>query len=387
MRSYHIIRIGLWLSASLLAHLLAMGNANIQAQTNNSPASLQAQTADLAGYVVSKLKHFDLLMIGERHWTKEEPLFLQEVLRRCHEQCPIQYLFLEFGQFEDQAKVERFLRAPRFDPAPIIEILQNGDSLGWGYQEYFDIFKLVHDLNHSRPADRGIEIVLVNGAPDDVSLWPLLQKKYVGQSPRSREFTEPMVGELNDAMTDRDRFMADVIELHLLGAGTPSKGIYFAGSYHVQKCLTQKDYGHHRRYLATGGLLDRSYPGRVFGVALQLPGYFWQDRAPQKALEQLYADTGKPFAFDTANSSLGQLKLANRLVKDGVPLSQAFDGYIILNSETNYHRCTMMPEVYTDEFAKRAWPALQREIGPVDAEPSGKAMMRIVEEARSESHR
>jgi len=101
-------------------------------------------------YVLWKLKTHDLMMIGERHWTHEEPMFLQEVLRHCYKESPINYLFLEFGRFVDQVKVETFLSSASYDPRSVIEILRDSYELGWGYQEYLDIFMWESNLSMSR---------------------------------------------------------------------------------------------------------------------------------------------------------------------------------------------------------------------------------------------
>lgn len=131
----------------------------------------QPEMSGSVDYVVRKLNDHDLVMIGERHWTHEEPVFIQKVLMRCYEEIPINYLFLEFGRFVDQAKAEAFLSSPNFDSTPVVDILRNSYEFGWGYQEYFDIFKLIYEENHSRPPPRRVKIILVDGPPDGVELW------------------------------------------------------------------------------------------------------------------------------------------------------------------------------------------------------------------------
>ncbi len=346
------------------------------------PVPPQSEPVD---YVLSKLQTHDLVMLGERHWTREEPRFVQQVLRRGYERNCLQYLFLECGRFEDQAKVERFLASPKYDPAPVLEVLRNSYEYGWGYQEYFDLFTLVHQENHKRPSSQWVRIVLVDGPPNNLSLAPELQKHYVEQSPLPKAKTVPLVGWLNDGTRDRDRFMATVIEMHLFQEGTRGKGVYFVGGSHIRKCLDQKDYG--RRYFPAGALLAQAYPGRTFSVALHMPRFFWQDTNSFATMEDMFASSRKPMAFDTTLSSVGSLKLVNRLVKTGLPLRDVFDGYILLNLDAEYHRCVVMPEVYTDDFAKSLWGQLEadgmlaRFLPPeMRQKPSGKALIQMLEQ-------
>lgn len=116
-------------------------------------------------YVLSKFRDYDLVMIGERHWTHEEPVFIQNLIKRCCEKKAVDFIFLEFGGFENQPKIEAFLKEPQYNPKPVIDTLRNFTEFGWGYQEYFDIFKLVYDENKNRPEKEKIKIVLVDGPP------------------------------------------------------------------------------------------------------------------------------------------------------------------------------------------------------------------------------
>jgi len=105
-------------------------------------------------YVLGKIKDHDLIMIGERHWVREEPTFIQNLIKRCHEKNAIDVVFFEFGNFEDQGKIDAFMESPKYNPQLFIDVLRNYGILGWGYQEYFDIFKLIYDENQQKASIR-----------------------------------------------------------------------------------------------------------------------------------------------------------------------------------------------------------------------------------------
>lgn len=333
-------------------------------------------------YTLGKLKTYDLVMIGERHWVKEEPRFVQDLIQHCYKEDAIDYLFLEFGNFEDQAKVEGFLNASEYDPEPIYQVLRNSYEYGWGYKEYFEIFKLIYEENKARPSAQKIEIILVDGPPSDaVQVWPALLE-YRNHSPLPAKEKNSRVSWLNDATGDRDRFMADVIETHLFEPGR--KGIYYAGTGHVSKGLHKKDYG--RRHFKTGGLLDHRYPGRVFAITFHLLPAPWRDRKDLMGIEQILSNMKRPIAFDIANSPASELRFAEA----GASLTQTHDGYIILCRNRDYNKCTLMPEVYSDDFAKGLWD-MWREDGTLDRfpdawsflkerPPTGEELIRLMKE-------
>lgn len=44
----------------------------------------------------------------------------------------------------------------------------------------------------------------------------------------------------------------------------------------------------------------------------------------------------------------------------GVDLQDAFDGYIMLNLNKDYHACSFIPDFYNDEFAKVIWDKVRK---------------------------
>jgi len=334
-------------------------------------------------YVLRKLEHYDLVMIGEHHWTHEQPTFVQNLIKRCYETNAINVVFLEFGKFTDQGKIDAFMESANYDPKPVIDVLRNSYDFGWGYQEYFDIFKLIYNENSKRSPSERIKLVLVDPSFDDVDLWSHFYK-CLKLSPMPEKQKASMAGSLYDATTDRDSRMADVIEMYRYKMNL-RKGIYYAGSSHIRKDLQKKDYG--RRYFSAGGTLARKYPGRVCCLTFHMKPRLWQNLSDFDHVEEFYKTYGKPFAVDTNDPLISHLKLKSDIAKKGVALHEAIDGYIVLNRDKDYQPCAFIPGFYDDEFAKVVWDRLRKDkqrferLPPeLRKTPTGEELMKMMEQ-------
>ena len=311
---------------------------------------------DPIDYVIGKFKDHDLVMIGERHWTHEEPVFIQNLIRRCFEQKAINVVFLEFGDFKYQGKIDAFMESAKYNPKPIIDILRDSAELGWGYQEYSDIFKLIYDENHKRPPSEQIKLVLVDPSFDTVNLEKELYES-LALSPLLEKDKWSIVSWLRESIEDRDGRMADIIAAYSYKMNL-IKGIYYAGSSHIRKDLKMKNYG--RRYFSCGGILSRNYHGRVCCLTFHMESKFWQNASDFDYLEEIFNNYGSPFAVNTNDPNIRRLKLKSDIDQQGVALSEAFDGYIMLNQNKDYQSCGFVPGFYDDEFAKVVWERLSK---------------------------
>jgi len=314
-------------------------------------------------YVLGKLKDYDLVMIGERHWRRQEPVFIKDLIKRCYEKNAVNLVFLEFGYFEDQGKIDAFLDSPEYDPKPVIDALRNCGVFGWGYQEYFDIFKLIYDENSKRPAAKKIRLILTDPELKSISFDAQFYD-CLKMSPFSEKEKWEVITWLRESIKDRDQRMSAVIEAHVFKSGL--KGIYYAGSSHIRKDLQKKNYG--RQYFSAGGILTRKYPGRVCCLTFHKQPELWQNVNDFNYLEEVFQSYGKSFAVDAKDPPISRLKLKSDVLQDGVALCEAFDGYIMLNRDKDYQPCAFVPDFYDDEFAKVVWDKL-REDGVLERLP------------------
>lgn len=304
-------------------------------------------------YVLEKLEQYDLVMIGERHWTHEEPVFIQNLIKHGCKNNVINVVFLEFGKFEDQDKIETFLEATEYNAKPVIEALRNNDALGgWGFQEYLDIFKTVYNENKRRPQSEKIKIILVDGPPSSIKIQHKFYQCFDG-SPYSEKEKWQKATWLKEGIAGRDPFMAEVIAIYLFD-GNGQKGIYYAGSSHIRKDLRKKDYGLH--LFSVGGILTRKYPGRVCSLTFHMERQdWWQNPSDFEFFEQLYEKHTKSFAIDSSDPGINHFKFKSDVFPQGVPITDVFDGYIMLNLDKDYNHCAFIPGFYDDEFAKKVW--------------------------------
>ena len=359
MKNDFFAKISLWCLLCLLIVIVSSGfnkaSANkVTLAEKDFPEKLD-KLQDPVEYVLEKLQDCDLVMIGERHWVREEPIFIQNLIKRCFKKNAINAVFLEFGNFEDQVKIEAFLQAAKYDPGPVIDALRNCSMIGWGYQEYFDIFKLIYDENSKRPPARRIRLIFPDPELEDIDLSSEFLD-CLRSSPLTDKEKYQMITWLRESIADRDQCMSAVIEAHVFGRGL--KGIYYAGGSHIRKDLQKKDYG--RRYFSAGGILARKYPGRVCCLTFHKSPEYWQNASDFNDLEELFKSHGKSFAVDTKGSPIGQIKLKSDVAQEGVELYEAFDGYIMLNLNSSYQICPIIPGFYDDEFAKIVWDRLRK---------------------------
>jgi hypothetical protein len=365
----------------------ARGGASDAGVTNRPqarlPQALSEPLKDPLDYVVDKLRRYDLVLIGESHWVRQEPLFVKQLVVRCMTENLIDVVFLEIGRFEDQGKIDAFMKSPTYDPTPVIEILRDETLTGWGYQEYLDIFRRIYEENAKRESSKKVRLVMVNPTLDEVDLLSYFDK-HLKQADLPEGKRRSLAYSLDDAIIrDRNRIMADVIECcrHDLGL---SRGIFYGGAAHVRKDLTG------RRHFTTGGLLARHYPGWICCLTLQREPDRWQGAEGPARMEQLFQSLGKPFAVDTNAPTLRSLKLKSDVSPEGVDLSDAFDGYIMLSLDKDRQPCHVIPGFYTDDFAKIVWErARKRGLLPYLPEqysqwrqktPTGEELAKMVEE-------
>lgn len=313
---------------------------------------------DPVEYVLEKLEQFDLVMIGEHHYTREQPTFIQDLIKHCYEENVIDFLFLEFGEFDDQGEIDTFLESIEYNPKPLIEVLRDSTDFGWGYQEYFDIFKMIYFENRKRPEKERIKIVLADGPPSSIQIIDKFYQCFDGSSFSEKE-KRNKASWLKEGIAGRDPFMAEVMAIYLFD-GSGQKGIYYAGSAHIRKDLRKKGYGLH--LFSAGGILSRKYPGRVCSLTFHKEHQDWQNSSDFNFFEQRYERYAKAFALDTADPRINRFKLKSDVSSQGVPLTEAFDGYIVLNLYKDYHDCSLVPGFYNDDFAKEIWERVRKDI-------------------------
>jgi hypothetical protein len=77
-------------------------------------------------------------------------------------------------------------------------------------------------------------------------------------------------------------------------------------------------------------------------------------------MEQLFKSRGKAFAVDADDPAISCLKIKSVVSPEGVGLSEAYDGYIMLSLNEDGQPCRLIPGFYTDDFAKVVWERVRK---------------------------
>ena len=236
----------------------------------------------------------------------------------------------------DQALVDQFLAAPKYDPQPIIETLRDLMWDGWPDQGTLDFFKAVWEVNQGLPEEQRLRVVL----PDMKRPW--------------KEFTKS--GDCTKYDVDRDQFMADNVLLDLREhPGDPRHALFIVGYLHAMENLTE---GGQPRKSAGWRLREKLGASNVFAVFPHSPVLAnmggVNGRIALGLFETAFAAlTNQPMAFPLDHGPFGeQIFDASMDVLTTDPFRNGYQGYLYLGPLENEILSPLIPGFYTDDFAK-----------------------------------
>jgi hypothetical protein len=123
-------------------------------------------------YVISKFKDHDIVILGEQHRARHDPLLVQTLLPLLYK-AGIYTLGTEFARRIDQPMIDSLLNSPDYDEALANEITLR-QFVHWGYVEYVDIFRAAWQLNKDiREGERKFRILALNNTAD----WSIIKTK------------------------------------------------------------------------------------------------------------------------------------------------------------------------------------------------------------------
>lgn len=314
-------------------------------------------------FVLSKLKDYRIVAIGEDHWiANHTPLFC-EVLREAakHDETRPQVVALEFGNELDQKTVNTVTHAPVFMPDSVKKILQHAPDLyGNPFKEYFDVFKCIWEINQTLPEEKKIYISLL----DPASTQDSFNKTSIQRG------------------KDRDMAMFEKLRANLVNG---AKIIFYAGQAHTQKQIRgykPRNCDFYYNYPSAGYLIKSVYPNDVYTIDLWAPlnmglGYEtnpqtgkWNEKSNGKFDHAFELNGNKPCGFDIHNSIWGDITMMEYFCppgkediyypshpKDGNPysreviLSQLIDGIIFVKPSSEFSGGTLI-DIYTPDFVE-----------------------------------
>lgn len=343
---------------------IIFASGKLSAQNSRSYSDyLKNNAENPISFVLSKLKDYRIVAIGEDHWIADHTPFLCEVLREAakNDETRPQVLALEFGNEIDQKTADNITHSNIFMPDSVIKILQHApDVYGNPFKEYFDIFKYVWEINQTLSAEKKIRISLLD---------PAGVQDYFDKTPLQRN-------------SNRDMTMFNKLRSEFVKG---NKLIFYAGQAHTQRQIRgykPKNGSYYYNYPSAGYLIKSSYPNDVYTIDLWAPlnmgsGYEvnpktgkWYEKSNGLFDRAFELNGNKPCGFDIQNSILGNITMKDYFCppgiegerypsnpKDGNPytegilLSQLVDGIIFVKPANEFSGGTLI-NIYTADFIK-----------------------------------
>lgn len=352
------------LSLILCALITMLVSIHSEAEDSISPYAdyIRKNAEDPVGFVMSKLKNYRIVAIGEDHWIADHTPFLCDVLREAarNDETRPQILAVEFGNEIDQALSDKVTHSPVFMPDSVKKILQHAPDLyGNPYEEYFGIFKCVWEINQTLPEGKKIRIVLLD---------PAGVQDYFDRIPSRRD-------------TDRDMSMFKKLRQYVV---RDCKIIFYAGQAHTERQIRgykQRGRNFYYNYPSAGYLIKSSYPNDVYTIDLWAPlnmgsGYElnpktgkWYEKCNGKFDSAFELNGNRPCAFDIHDSVWGRITMTDYFgmpgregdypshPKDGNPyteevnLKQLTDGIVFLKPSAEFTG-GRLTDIYTPDFVE-----------------------------------
>lgn len=312
-------------------------------------------------YVKDKLKNYSALLIGEDHWSKDQMIFMVDLIAELKSDPKVQFdvLAFESGNSSDQKLADEFINSPVYREDLLIKILQNAaDTYGWPYLEAVNILKAVWENNQKYTPDNKTKILLLDP--------PYLLSYLDGDS-----FTYTI---------SRDQSQAELIQKEIING---KKIIFYGGLAHTKsqiRGIYTKDKKMFNNYFSAGRILKMLYPSLVFTVELWGPlmgrnGYInssddftWKPLYDGSVDVAFSKNQNKPIGFDIANSPLAEIEIgafyhytstSEYDPKTGNPynpkekLENQIDGIIFFKPIKEYTGSSVYEKFFDEEFLKR----------------------------------
>lgn len=307
-------------------------------------------------YVISKFSDHDIVLIGEWHRIRHDPLLIQALIPRLYK-AGVYNLGSEFANEEDQAAIDDLITSDVYDDT-VARRVQFNEFVMWGFQEYEDLYRAAWMLNHSLPKGaRRFRIVALSYQVR----WDLLT-----ENPTTEQ--RKLVWHKGDP----DVHMGQVILREFVDKG--EKALIYSGIHHAFTRYKQPDYDFEKQRLNTlverrmGQVVYQKIGARAFTIFLHAP---WAsnkgDNAPpiypvggaiDQVMEQL---PGRRIGFDLVGTPFGELQDPDSyyaLGHENFRLSDFADGYIFQVPIKAYSGCTVDMHFITPENLEQAIAAI-----------------------------
>jgi hypothetical protein len=249
---------------------------------------------------------------------------------------------MEFGNKEDQEKVDKLMGGYSFNEELAWEIMRNFREYGiWGYQEYFNIFKAAWNVNlFLTPSAPKFRILLLSSAD----------------------------GYGTDKFKNKNQLMAGILEKEIISKGR--KALVYTTSIHAENCLASLKSANGKiqenlKNKCLANILKEKYSDKIFSVLFHSP---WavvnnNDMKLTGVVKPLEGEIdaaieliGKnPVAFDICESPVKDMSEKRSVyynMNKEYAMKCVCDGYIYLRPYEEYEYVSWIPEFITEDYLK-----------------------------------
>jgi hypothetical protein len=297
---------------------------------------LKREAANPQDFLLKALASHRVLILGEVHHRPRYWAFNSALVRVPAFSENVGVIYLELPS-NDQALVDQFLAAPRYDPAPVIEMLRDMLWMGWPDQPMLDFFKTVWETNQKLPAEQRLRIVLV----DMQRPWKVIKargdwRRY--DVDRNQLMADNIARDLREHVADSRHALFIVGYMHaLVNLSRPGGDPIKSAGWHLREKLGEPDvfavFPHSPVMANMGGVNGRLALGlfeTAFTVLNNQPMAFSLDHGP--------------FGKEVFDASLDELTTD--------PYRKAFHAYLYLGPLEDEVFSPLIPGFYTDEFVE-----------------------------------
>ncbi|MBI5386423.1 MAG: hypothetical protein HZA90_17265 [Verrucomicrobia bacterium] len=329
---------------------------------------LEREATDPQEFLLQALAKHRVVILGEVHNRQRYWAFNAALVRSPVFAKHVGVIYLELPS-NDQSLMDRFLAAPKCDPAPVIDVLRDMHEFGWPDQPTLEFCQAVWEVNQSLPRAQRLRIVLA----DIARSW----KSIHSRADVAKHFN-----------VDRDEFMGSQIERDLRDhAQDPRHALFIVGCMHAPKNITRpggepfKSAGWH---LCQG--LGRTNVFAILPHSPVMSDHHDVDGRPALGLFEtaFAARSNRPVAFPLDRGPFGELLFDRSLdLTTADPSRAGFDAYLYLGPLEDEVVSPLIPGFYTDEYARevdrrtRVMDGHGLESIPGIGEVSGEAIRRL----------
>lgn len=291
---------------------------------------LDTSVSEPLQFVAEKFDRYDLVLLGEMHWKKQDTEFVNQLIPYLYRTKGIKILAWEFGASDLQSEADSIVQARTFDRKRAIAFMRR-TYFAWNFEEYLDIFRTIWQINQTIPNGQEKFRFLQLGS-DDEKMGQIVEREVLRVQKKALWYSG-----LHHAFT---KYKQPLILFLKTGDIRGGQYLYLRFSeriYMIQLHLPFLDRL----------TIPKSFIPSVFGKQLTFVCPFGG------VFEQTYQEYKKPFAVDAKSSPFGDLVDTHSYYSQdrwgGLKLREMCDGYIVLCPIDDMEPVSLVPDWVTND--------------------------------------